>query len=61
MKVKFIKDHLRYRSGQVADIVDASANYFIKCGVAKEYVNVPKETKIEVPKKVAPSKKKRGK
>lgn len=54
MKVKFLKDHLRHRAGEVSDIIDDAANYFIKCNVAIPYVEEPKP---EAPKKTAPKKK----
>lgn len=33
-KVKFIKDHLRHKTGEVADIIDDRAVYFVRCKVA---------------------------
>ena len=48
MLVKFKKDHLRHKAGEVASIVDASANYLIKMGVADEFVK-PKEEIVRKP------------
>lgn len=50
MKVKFLKDHLRFRKDEIAHITDESANYFIRCNVAIEIkMDSPKEVKIQMP------------
>lgn len=33
-KVKFLKDHLRHKKGEVALILEEAAAYFIRCNVA---------------------------
>lgn len=59
MKVRFLKNHLWHKKGEVSDIVDAQANYYIKCGVASEVVKKAEEqTPFMTPKTTAPKKRK---
>jgi len=46
MKVKLLKDHLDSKAGDVVDVTEQRANYWIKVGVAE----IKKETKELKPK-----------
>lgn len=56
--VRFLKDHLRHRQGDLSSITDERANYFISCGVA-ELVTNPKTDK-KVSKEYEPLGKQKG-
>lgn len=60
MVIKFVKDHLRHKAGEVADIVDAQAEYFIRCNVAIQVkAEQPKvQQPVQTPKKKRTTKKK---
>lgn len=46
-KVKFLKDHLQHKAGDVAQTTHGEANYFIRCGVAEKYVEDAPEAQPE--------------
>lgn len=60
MVIKFIKDHFRHKAGEVSDIIDERAEYFIRCNVAvRVKAEQPKvEQSIQSPKKKRTTKKK---
>jgi hypothetical protein len=41
MKIKFLKNHLKHKTGDVAFVDDAKANYFIRAKVAVPAPTVP--------------------
>lgn len=63
MKVKFLKDHLNNKAGDVIDVDEARANYWKKTGVAEpteEAENKEKEP-VKEKKEVKPKKEKKDK
>lgn len=64
MKVKFLKDHLENKKGDIKTVNDWRANYWVKTGVAYEVVEKKelkqpkkKETKNAAPKTETKNKK----
>lgn len=45
MKVEFLKNHMKHKSGSKADVSQEQGVYFIRVGVAKEVTEKPKKAK----------------
>ena len=48
MKVRFNKDHIDFKEGKDYDVIDTTAVYLIRLGVAKEVTTKAKEQKIAI-------------
>ena len=45
LQIKFLHNHVLGKKGDVLDVPIPKADYLIRCGVAKEYVEKPKAKK----------------
>lgn len=45
MEIKFLKQHLTYKTGEVANLPDGNAQYLIKMGVAEKAGEKPADEK----------------